>query len=98
MKDIHNDLTAEQWKFLATLDALDSAVHISILDHLAPLTAGQLIDLMKKTADSGLLSQDSTGIFSFGTPLPEAIAKKNRQDQFKEEPFHPGRYCPCKKD
>ncbi|MGD0822190.1 MAG: sigma 54-interacting transcriptional regulator [Desulfomonilia bacterium] len=78
MKEKYVDLTAEQWKFLATLDALSGAVHISILDHLAPLTAGQLIDLMKKTADTGLLRQDSGEIFSLGTPLPDAAANKIR--------------------
>ncbi len=51
-------------------------MHINILDTFAPLTAGQLLDLMKKTADSGLLRQDSDELFSLGTSLPAAVAKK----------------------
>ncbi len=76
MKDAHDNLSMEQWRFLAVLDALGGAAHVDILDHLAPLTAGQLLDLLKKTTDSGLLSQDDDGIFSLGTPLPDSAARR----------------------
>ena len=55
MNEPYPDLGLEQWRFLAALDALGGVAHINILDALAPLTARQLIDLLKKTADPGLL-------------------------------------------
>jgi transcriptional regulator with GAF, ATPase, and Fis domain len=76
MKTFSAALGEEQWKFLAVLDALGGSVYINVLDILARLSAGQLIDLLKKTADSGLLLQDGGDLFSLGTPLPVAVAKK----------------------
>ena len=76
MKEPYLDLALEQWRFLATLNALGGVAHINILDVLAPLTARQLIDLLKKTADCGLLLQDDNDMFSLGTSLPKAVVKK----------------------
>jgi transcriptional regulator with GAF, ATPase, and Fis domain len=76
MKDSYPDLGLEQWRFLAVLEALGGTVHINILDKIAPLTAGQLIDLLKKTADSGLLQQNSDDLFSLDSSLPESVQKK----------------------
>ena len=76
MRESTPDLGAEQWRFLAALEALGGAVHINILDKIAPLTAGQLIDLMKKTADSDLLQQDSDDLFSLDSSLYESVQKK----------------------
>ena len=76
MNEPYPELALEQWKFLTALDALGGVAHINILDTLAPLTARQLIDLLKKTADPGLLLQDSNDMFSLGTSLPKAVVKK----------------------
>ena len=51
MKEPYPDPALEQWKFLVVLDALGGVAHINILDALAPLTARQLIDLLKKATD-----------------------------------------------
>lgn len=84
MKEPINDLGMERWGFLAALDALGGTAHIDILDALAPLSARQLIDLLKKTADTGLLLQDSCDVFSLGPSLPEAAAKKIKGMNSKE--------------
>lgn len=84
MKETSLGLSPEQWRFLCALDALGGTVHINILDHLAPLTAGQLIDLLKKTADSGLLHQESGEIFSLGTTLPEAVSQQIKRMNSKK--------------
>jgi len=76
MKEPYPDLALEQWKFLSALDALGGVAHINVLDALAPLTARQLIDLLKKTTGLGLLLQDSNDMFSLGTSLPKAVVKK----------------------
>ncbi|PKN36829.1 MAG: hypothetical protein CVU62_12040 [Deltaproteobacteria bacterium HGW-Deltaproteobacteria-2] len=76
MKEPYPDLALEQWRFLATLNALGGVAHINILDVLAPLTARQLIDLLKKTTDPGLLIQDDNDMFSLNTSLPKAVVKK----------------------
>ena len=76
MKEPYPDLASEQWEFLSALDALGGVAHINILDALAPLTARQLIDLLRKTTDPGLLLQDSNDMFSLGTSLPKAVVKK----------------------
>ena len=76
MKEPYLDLALEQWRFLATLNALGGVAHINILDVLAPLTARQLIDFLKKFSDSGLIHQDSNGIFSLDSSLPEAVVQK----------------------
>ena len=78
MKDSYRDLGVEQWRFLAVLEALGGTVHINILDNIAPLTAGQLIDLLKKTADSSLLRQDSNDTVFTGTSLPRPVKKDQR--------------------
>lgn len=76
MNELSIRLGSEQWLFLAVLEALGGTVHINILDNLAPLTAGQLIDLLKKTTSSDLLSREGDEIFTLNTPLPETVAKK----------------------
>ena len=76
MKDSYRDLGVEQWRFLAALEGLGGTVHINILDKIAPLTAGRLIDLLKKTADSSLLRQDSDDRFSLGKSLSQPVSKK----------------------
>jgi transcriptional regulator with GAF, ATPase, and Fis domain/tetratricopeptide (TPR) repeat protein len=76
MKELYLNLGHEQWAFLATLEALGGTLTIDILDQLAPLSAGQLIDLLKKCSDSGLIHQDSNGIFSLDSSISEAVAQK----------------------
>lgn len=73
------ELTMRQWKFLTVLDALGGSLSIDTLDVLAPLTPGQLFDLLKKTSSSGLLLQEDSGQFSLGSPLPDDLAKRIRQ-------------------
>lgn len=77
-KESYLNLSLEQWSFLAVLEALGGTVHINILEYLAPLTAGQLIDLLKKTSDSDLVRQDRGDIFSLGPSLPDTVVKKIR--------------------
>jgi tetratricopeptide (TPR) repeat protein len=84
MRELNPELGAEQWRFLAALESLGGTVHIKILDNLAPLTAGQLIDLLKKFSDSGPIHQDSNGIFSLDSSLPEAVAQKIKKINSKK--------------
>ncbi|MCK7505347.1 MAG: hypothetical protein MZV70_15535 [Desulfobacterales bacterium] len=83
MKEFSSSLTPEQWRFLAVLEALGGAVQIDILDQVAPLKAGQLIDLLKKTADLDIIHQNKDEIFSLSSSLPEVVKKKIKRNQFK---------------
>ncbi len=76
MTVIFFDLGPEQWRFLAVLEALGGTLHIDILDSLAPLSAGQLVDILKKTAATGTLIQEQSGLFSLANPLATPLARK----------------------
>ncbi len=76
MKEFSSSLTPEQWRFLAVLEALGGTAQINILEYIAPLTAGQLIDLLKKTTDADIFCQNKGEIFSLNSSLPEIIEKK----------------------
>jgi transcriptional regulator with GAF, ATPase, and Fis domain/tetratricopeptide (TPR) repeat protein len=78
MKKTLPELSAAQWEFLAVLEALGGSAHIDVLDALAMLSAGQLIGLLKKAGDAGLLVQDSREVFSLCESLPAAAMEKIR--------------------
>jgi transcriptional regulator with GAF, ATPase, and Fis domain len=76
MKNTCPAFTSEQWHFLAALEALGGTVQINILDQIAPLTAGQLMDLWNKTADLDLLRQNKGEEFSLNSAIPEILERK----------------------
>jgi len=84
MKEPCSDLIPEQWHFLAALEALGGTVQINILDRIAPLTAGQLIDLLKKTVDLGILYQNKDEFFSLSSSLPAIVEKKIKEVNSQE--------------
>jgi transcriptional regulator with GAF, ATPase, and Fis domain len=72
-----------QWKFLAVLDALGGTLHISVLDALAPLTPGELFDLLKKYPGSGLRQLEGE-MFSLSGPLDDEVSRKLRSLESKK--------------
>jgi transcriptional regulator with GAF, ATPase, and Fis domain len=76
MQGLLLNLSDAQRRFLSTLQLLGGTAHIDILDSLVPLSARELVDLLRKTSSSGLLQQDSSGMFTLDTSLPETVVRK----------------------
>lgn len=84
MQGLLPDLSSVQKRFLFTLHLLGGTAHIDILDSIVPLSARELVDLLRKTSLSGLLRQDSSGMFTLDISLPETVAKKIGGTQSKK--------------
>ncbi|MGB9498163.1 MAG: sigma 54-interacting transcriptional regulator [Dissulfuribacterales bacterium] len=76
MKNNIPDFSAEQWRFLAVLDAFDTTVPINIIGHLAPLLPGPLFDVISRSKKLGWIIQTGEDNFALVRDLP--VEAKNK--------------------
>jgi transcriptional regulator with GAF, ATPase, and Fis domain len=76
MKNNFPDLSDEQWRFLAVLEAFGMSVPIHIVGHLAPLLPGPLFDVISRSKEWGWIIQKGEDNFAVTRNLsPEARNK-----------------------
>ena len=66
----------EQWEFLATLEALSEAVPLDMLEILIALTPGQLLDLIHRATQLGLIECTGDQAYGLASDIPAPIRAK----------------------
>src|SRR5512139_869113 len=69
-------LSAEQWEFLAVLDAFGCPVSIDMAGALAPLLPGPLFDLIEKSEQLGWIKKIGKSRFAIAADLPPAARSR----------------------
>ena len=79
MEDLSRELSRDQWAFLSVLEAFGEPVPVDVVGALAPLSPGQLLELLKKARELEWIRQTSTNVFSLGPGLEGRALKKIRK-------------------
>ena len=73
------DLTPSQWDFLAVLEAFGEPCSVDVLYEVAPLSPGELLDLIRLAREGGWISQGQDNAFVIHSQCPEPVIRKLRK-------------------
>ena len=77
-----------QWHFLAVLYVLGFPVHVDVAGTLAPLTPGELLDVLRRGQTAGLLRQETPDTFACentADPVLETMLRGKAPQTFRRE-------------
>lgn len=66
----------EQWEFLSLLEFFGAPVSVDLIETLAPLSAGPLLDLIQRGVEFGLIRRDGPAKLSLSSDLPKHVSAK----------------------
>ena len=66
----------EQWEFLSLLEFFGAPVSVDLIETLASLSAGPLLDLIQRGVEFGLIRRDGLAKLSLSSDLPKHVSAK----------------------
>ena len=76
MKYPFPEFNDEQWLFLATFEAFNQAVHISLVGELVPLTPGPFMEIIRGAVEWEWLEQTGPDAYRISPNLPDPVRMK----------------------
>ena len=79
------DFDADQWEFLATLEAFGAPVCLKVVESINVILPSRLLDLLRKCNKAKLLYETAPDTFTIAPDLPDDVRRKVRRINTKKK-------------